>query len=308
MAERKYGEANTAFEKLSGYLNADEMAKEADYRHAVQYADANDFDNAVSIMTQLSKTGYKDAEDKVLEIQYRNGVYLLVEEANYSEANKIFTRLAKKKYDGADEMQKETQYLWASALIEDEDYVGAYKKLVNIKKYSDVKEVLEALEEVIYKEGQRLYYNKKYSDAKAHFDCISSYEDSNKYLTLITAHQFTGWSGSALSIVNKLSAIFYFEDASQLLLLKDDIAEEFLRGTWNGNGYYFTMNDEGSISYNLPWFDYGDYYKISNGEVLLFPKNKENSTKKLFFIEAITPDCIEVFCYKNSRTYTLNRQ
>lgn len=307
MAARNYDGAKTGFESVSGYMNADELVKEVDYRHAVQYADANEFDKAISIMSALEKQGYKDAADKGLEIQYRKGVYLLMEKSNFAEANKIFTQLAKKKYNGAEDMQKETQYLWAAALIEDEDYVGAYKKLIGIKNYSDVKEVLEALEEVIYAEGQNLYYSEKFSDAKTRFDCISSYRDSKKYLTLIGAHASDVWYVSD-SMVDSLVNIFYFEDAAELLLSTQAIGEKFLCGAWKGDGYYFTMDDEGSISYDLPWFDYGDFYKIEDGHILLHPEDNENDTKTLFSFLAVSPDCVEVFCHKNNRTYTLYRQ
>lgn len=305
MAARNYEGAKAGFESVSGYLNADELAKEADYRHAVQYADANEFDKAISIMTALEKIGYRDAADKVLEIQYRKGVYLLMEKANFAEANQIFTQLAEKKYDGAEEMQKETQYLWAGALIEDEDYVGAYKKLTSIKNYSDVKEVLEALEEVIYVEGKNLYYSEKFSEAKKRFDCISSYGDSKKYLTLIGAHSSSRFVSD--SEVNSLINIFYFEDASELLLSTQAMGEKFLLGRWRGDGYYFTMKEDGHINYNLPGFNYGDYYRIEDGIMLLYPENYYNRTKALFAFRAVTPDCIEVFCYQNNRTYTLYR-
>ena len=307
MSARNYADAKTGFESVSGYMNADELVKEADYRHAVQYADANEFDKAISTMSALEKLGYKDSADKVLEIQYRKGVYLLMEKANFAEASKIFTQLAKKKYNGAEDMQKETQYLWAGALIEDEDYVGAYKKLTGIKNYSDVKEVLEALEEVIYAEGQTLYYSEKFSEAKKRFECISSYSNSKKYLTLIGAHTSNSWSVSD-SMVNSLINIFYFEDAAELLLSTQAMGEKFLCGTWRGDGYYFTMKDDGYINYNLPWINYGDYYRIEDGIMLLYPENSYNNTKALFAFEAVSPDCIEVYCYQNKRTYTLYRQ
>jgi hypothetical protein len=68
------------------------------------------------------------------------------------------------------------------------------------------------------------------------------------------------------------------------------------------------MKDDGYINYNLPWFNYGDYYRIEDGIMLLYPENSYNSTKALFAFEAVTPDCIEVYCYQNKRTYTLYRQ
>jgi hypothetical protein len=310
MAARNYADAKTGFESVSGYMNADEMAKEADYRHAVQYADANEFDKAISIMSALEKLGYKDAGDKALEIQYRKGVYLLMEKANFAEANKIFTQLAKKKYNGAEDMQKETQYLWAVALIEDEDYVGAYKKLIGIKNYSDVKDVLEALEEVIYAEGQNLYYSEKFSDAKTRFDCVSSYRDSKKYITLIDARGFSALSDPE-GTVKELVDIFYFEDAAELLVSSTDVACYFLLGNWktSNGGYYFKMelsdDDEYSFwsSYNLPW--YGGSFMIEDG--IYSVSNDSYEDKPQYRFTLITPDSMEVYCYKNGTTYTLYR-
>ncbi|MBR5309164.1 MAG: trypsin-like peptidase domain-containing protein, partial [Clostridia bacterium] len=105
---RSCEDAKAAFENISGYMNADELAKESEYRHAIQYADANEFDKAVSLMSELEKLEYKDSSDKVLEFQYRKGIYLLTVEENFAQANKIFTNLVAKNYDGADKMQKET--------------------------------------------------------------------------------------------------------------------------------------------------------------------------------------------------------
>lgn len=68
------------------------------------------------------------------------------------------------------------------------------------------------------------------------------------------------------------------------------------------------MESSGSISYDLPWFDYGDYYTIRNGEVLLYPADNENNTKILFEITALSDDSINVYCHKDSRIYSLYRQ
>lgn len=308
---RNYGEAKSGFANLSGYRNADELAKEADYRHAMQYADANEFDEAIGIMSELSQLGYKDASTKLQEIQYRNGAYLLYEKHDYKEASKIFSQLSKENFDGAEEMENETQYLWALDLVEKQAYVDAYKKLLLIRGYSDVDEALDSLTELIYRQGKSLYYQGKYSDAAKLFKCVSDYADSKKYSTLIEAHSWKNISAYQHvpdGLTNKLISIFYFEDASELLLSYQAIAEEFLRGTWRGDGYYFTMKDDGHISYNLPWIDYGDYYKISGGTMFLYPKNNEKDTRKLFSFEAVTPDCIRVYCYKNNSSYTLYRQ
>ncbi len=310
MAERKYGEANAAFEKLSGYLNADEMAKESNYRHAVQYADANDFDNAISIMTALSKMNYKDSAEKLLEIQYRNGVYLLQEKGDFKAASKIFSQLSKAGYDGAEEMENETQYLWAFDLVEKEFYTDAYRKFASIRDYADVEDCLDALSEWMYLEGQTLYYAESFSEAKELFECISSYADSKKYITLIDARGYSAWTDPE-GTAEKLVDIFYFEDAAELLVSDTDIACYFLLGNWRtSNGsYYFKMelsdDDEYSFwsSYNLPW--YGGSFIIEDG--IYSVSNDSYEDKPQYMFTLLTPDSMEVYCYKNGTTYTLYR-
>ena len=305
MEARQYQQAKALFDTLPGCYSADELSLEADYRYALQLADANDFDSAIDIMKGLSGSGYKDAASQLMDIQYRKGLYLLYEEESYSTASTLFGQLAKSGYDGAADMQKEALYLWAWALYDKEKYIDAYEILEGIRGYSDVNDVIVNIRELVYLEGQILYYEGKYPQARDHFECISFYADSQKYLTLITAHTS---SFSSTYIVDDLIDIFYFEDAADLLLSKNQFGIEFLRGRWTGDGYYLNINKDNYLSYNLPWFNYGEYYKIEDGKVLFYYENRPNDTKALFKITAITPDCIQVFCYKNSRTYTLYRQ
>ncbi len=308
METRKYDEAKSAFEMNPEYLNSEEMILEVDYRNAIQCADANEFDKAIEIMGSLEKSSYKDAAEKKLEFKYRKGVYLLLEKQKYMDADSIFNYLVRMKYDGAEEMQKETQYLWAKALIEEDNYVDAYTKLDDIKGYSDAKEVQQSLVETIYAQGQSLYHSGKYDEARENFRCTydSDYADSEDYLTLIYAHGY-GYPKFSGKTAQALEEIFYFEDASELLLSNYQIAQDFLTGRWKGDGYYLKMRDDGHISYNLPWFDYGDYYTIVDGTVLLYPENDPWNKKALFDITAITPDCIEVYCHKNGTSYVLYR-
>lgn len=306
MEDRKYDEAKAKFENLSGYLDADEFSKEADYRHAAQLADANKFDSAFKIYSTLSENGYKDAKAKVLETKYRKGVYCLYEKNEYTNASNIFSQLSEDGYSDAEKMWKETQYRWACAMIEKKNYTDAYVKLDSIRGYSDVNDLLPTLTECVYLEGQKFYREGKNRDAKKCFDCIPSYRDSKKYLTLIDTYGFL-WAISD-DRFEKLMDLFYFENTAEMLLFKQSVAEKFLLGTWRGEGHYFTMDREGSISYSLPYIYFGDYYEVSDGDVLFFPEDNMGNTKQIFHIEAITPDCIEVFCFKNNKSYTLYRQ
>ena len=53
----------------------------------------------------------------------------------------------------------------------------------------------------------------------------------------------------------------------------------------------------------------GDFtYSIEDGHYILTSKSDKNKTYKQFYITAITPDCLEIYCYQNKRTCTLYRQ
>lgn len=306
MEKRNYDAAKQVFSSLSGYMQADSLVKEADYRYALQCADANDFDEALKIMAELEQNGYADAQEKIVELKYRNGVYLLYKEGQFIKAGQIFAILAREGYEPAEEMVMEASYLWAMDMIDNEQYVDAYQLLSNIKDYSDTEEVMEVLAEILYLEGIDNYHKGNFGEASKAFRCIGDYADSPKYLTLISGRS-PQWDVED-SLLEDLITIFDFEDAAEVLLCSQELAEQFLCGTWRGDGYYFTMDEDGGISYNLPWLDYGDYYKIEDGMVLLYPDEDENDTRQLFAFAAISPDCVDVYCYKNSRVYTLYRQ
>jgi len=208
-------------------------------------------------------------------------------------------------------MFNEAKYLWACELAEQEQYLSAYIKLYSIRDYSDVNEFLAVLTDVIYCEGQELYHEGQYTQAKSYFECIDPYLDSDSYLTLIEAHQpdirLFLLHSSITEFVNKLIDLINFEDASQLLL-SEDYADHYLRGTWKGDGYYFTMKADGHISYNLPRIEFGDYYRIEDGVILHYPEGKRDQTRASFSLSAISRDCIVVYCHKNGQSYTLYRQ
>ena len=296
-----------------GYDGADEELNRLYYEFALYSAQKNDFDTALEVMTRLQETGYADASYKVAEFHYSRGNYLLQEEKDYAGAYEAFSTAAELEYTGAEEMKKETVYREAIALIAEKEYVKAYRKLKEIPGYRDVDSSQKALEENMYQLAQRHYRSGDYEQAEYYFTALAAYEDSLRYRQLINARNIQSGSFYASSFmlrktIEDLAGMFYFEDTAQVLLSNKVVAEEFLRGTWKGGGYYFTMDKEGDISYNLPWFSYGDYFTISNGEVLLYPENNEKNTRPLFYIEATSPTSISVYCYKDCSSHMLYLQ
>lgn len=306
MENRNFGQASQLFSGLSGFLKAEDLARESSCGYALQRADANDFDTAVEILRDLNKEEYPAAEETLLSVQYRQGCYLLYEQADYKEASKVLNGLISQDYPPARNMKEEIEYMWAMSLVEQGQLTEAYRKLKSIQDYADVTEYMEVLSERIYMDGQHLYGKGKYSEAKEYFNCVRPYSDSKKYLTLIEARN-AFWSDPEES-VKELLEIFSFEDAAKVLLCRKELAEVFLRGTWRGYGQYFTMDSEGNIQYSLPDIDYGDYYTIQDGVVQFYPKNRESAAKPVFGLTAISPESMKVYCYSDRRSYTLYLQ
>ncbi len=330
LAARKYDDAKSAFEELGEYRDATELVNEADYRHAAQYADANDFQSALDMYTALSEKDYKDAADKVNDTNYRLGIFTLYELEDYDEAYKIFLELHQGGYEKADEMCKETQYLWAWEYANNEEYIKAYNKFESIQDYSNVDEVLEELSEILYLEGQKMYRDGEYSAALERFVCIPEHSRTKDYLLLLYVRGVDSTrtlSSSAIlsmlgyghrlfsyeSQVNELIDIFNFEDASELLLIDQSLATAFLVGTWKSSGGYYQLkfDQDGTCTHtNLPYYtDYefkSSYYYIHEGEFRIFETIKTNY-KVQYTIELITPDCMEVYCNKNKSTEILYR-
>lgn len=273
MENRQYTKAKELLETIPGYLNADDLMLEADYCHAAQLADANDFINAIRKYNLLASQNYKDSKAKALETRYRQGLYIMYEQQNYLAA---YTNLKNSDYN----------------------------------EMSNISEVRNELRELLYQEAVMYYRKDELDIAKSRF--VDNYKDSDKYLLLIKGKQPFWWyfNDNNKKDAEKLIDLFYFEDTPKVLLFNHEVATVFLEGTWRSStgGKYFTMNKDGYISYNLPWFNYGDYYKISDGDLLLYPKNDESATRSLFSFSAITPNQIEVYCHKDGSTYILTRQ
>lgn len=277
---------------LAAYIEAGRLMESREYARAAEAFD--DLGN------------YEDASNLTNESNYR--LALQYADKNIFHASVILlNKLGEVNYSNAKEKTQEIQYRWVWSLIDEGKYNEAYDKLKILGNYPGAKETLNDLTELMYLEAQTFYAKNSYVEAEKLLNRIKSYKDSSKYITLIKAHDQPTYFNTE-SNVNSLIEIFYFEDAAELLLSNQLYAEQFLLGKWCGDGYYFTMKESGNISYDLPWFDYGDYYRIENGKILLYPENDESKTKTLYEFTAISPDCIVVLCHKNGKTYTLYRQ
>lgn len=81
-----------------------------------------------------------------------------------------------------------------------------------------------------------------------------------------------------------------------------------LVGYWSGGNYHFKMEEDGHITYNVPWFDYGDYYNLYDHVIYVYPEGKEYDSRDLFKFTWVSDTTVKVYSYKNGLTYTLYKQ
>lgn len=297
-SSKEYKTAVSLFDRLGGYRNSKTAKQEAYYQWAEDFAENNDFDEAIAMYATIGS--YKDAAELMLDTRYRNACYL-ISQGSYGEAETTLHQLSIGNYAKAGAKLKELYYLWALDYIEDEEYVDALAKLKFAAGYADASQLLDDVRDLAYVQAVSYYYAGQDDLARNSFTVLGSYRNSNDYITLIEAR-----SGTASN--RALFALIGFEDANELIMRFHNSAQAFLTGNWKGSGYYFRMDDKGYISYDLPWFKFGHYYRIENGFVLFYPKDERNNTRKLFAITIIDYNTIQIYAYKNNHSYTLTRQ
>ena len=333
---QQFSLAESKFRGLDDYRDSKAMVLESRYRKAASFADEGRFSEAINEYTNLGLQDYKDSKALVNDTLYREGIYFLTEQNNYSGALSIFEKLHKAGDARADEMIKETKYEWAYQRADLKMWIESYELFNEIEDYKDAREALSILRDIIYEEGQTAYRDKEYTTAVKYFIPIISYADTSKYIALIDCIRCSIVGLSAIDRLEKLTiekelsnlstvpgyemisssedaiecllSFIDFEDAGEILI--DRYGYTYLMGTWRTNdwAYYFILNESHYSSYNLPWFSYGDYYRIESGDYLLYPDGHQNDTRALFHFYPITSNCMQIYCYKDGSIYTLYKQ
>lgn len=308
VVEQQYDGAVAAFEKLKDDPRAKIAASETKYQKAVYYYTSGDFEAA--------STAFKDAGD------YRNSVLMeqdsrcqlaakLVAETEYDEAFLILQKLIREKYEPATQ-QMYLAYLSKAELFASKNaYAEGFELLLKAEKYGDISAQLPSFQEHAYQEAAEMYRDGDTIKAKRIFTKLGSYLRAEDYLVLIktidAGYDFWKYTDEDME---KLISLIGFEDAAELVVAYNTIATKFLMGSWKGHGYYFSVEQETDANYigfNIPAYDYGDYYLFVGGRMIAYPEKDSTATKLFFKITVISEDCIEIFAYNGGATYTLYR-
>lgn len=307
MTKGEFDVAKEYFESMSGYLYADEMVYETDYRKAEKYADSDDFAPAVTIYRNLARNEYRDAEQKLIETKYRQGMYMY-DIGNFESALKVLGEV-RNEYEPAAYAFADIQYIWAMELIGEENYLKAYNVVMYAPENFDENDI-SVIKDYVYQKGQLWYHEKSYDNSLECFETLGDYKDSDKYITIINMLDFFN-SDKAEKKVAYLKTIFDFEDVSEILLSNQELASEFLKGKWRTKDgkYDLYMHSDGSVEDGLPALNGYEncYYYIENGEYRVYFDVYDNY-KVAHKFEAVSPDSIKVHCYADNNTYILYRQ
>jgi len=302
-----YDAAIEAFKSLGIYREAPAALKQARYLQAGQVLESGAYLDAAALYEALGN--YMDAPDKAIEARLMRAD-ALAGGGNFEDAKKLLGELIDEGCEQAEEALVAVYKRCAADYADKEQYIKACSELLELEDREgvDVELQIARYRKKAYNSAISDYRAGDYAAATALMEALGDYEEAETYLFLAKVHTKTAWiTADALSTVQKLSVLILKEDAAELLLSKQELAEQFLAGYWEGDGHYFSMESDGYISYDLPYVDYGDYYYIEDGVVLLYPEEDPNATEELFSIRVITVDCIQVYAYQDGKTYTLFR-
>lgn len=281
MESGQYDDAEKTLSTLSGFLNADELNNETKYQKALQLAEENSYDTAVSIMQLLSESNYKDSAEQYNIIRYDEAHYYINVKNDTLTAYKRMKVLAESGYQNAqDELSELKEKLYSE--MKNSYKSSDYQKVINISG------VLED-----FKDSEK-------------YGLLASIKNENYYLT------YQGKTYTQDQIAPVLLGMTNFEDAKKMLVYNMNIAEPYLKGTWktkNGN-FYFTIKNNGSSNFNIAWKDDGKkYYTIYKGDYISFNKTiTEKGAVKQLKITPVSKKEIKIYSYRNKQTYTLYKQ
>lgn len=268
-----------------------------------------DRDYEIAINSLSSIEDYKGSSELTLEAKYRWAVKL-ADEGSYEKAISLYEEIRKEGYEVSEEETNEIYYAWGLKLIEDEQIIEAYEKLLLADDdYLDAWQIADDMKEQIYLMGVDFYRSNRFVKAKNCFEVVGIHLDSDAYLTLIECHQQS--NAEYLNVtadVSELIPLIEFEDTAEIIMSNTVYAEDFLKGTWKGGSNYFTMESDGSIDYNIPCIIYGDTFSIEDGIIYFCVKETLNDKRPCYRITIINENCINVFAYRNGKTYALYRR
>lgn len=321
MENGSYGEAIALFQSLGNFDDAPDRILEAKYRQANAYLEAGSYTEAIVFFEALGN--YEDSPELLKEATYLKADELQ-NDKKYKEAYVLFKQLGNYK-----ESEKEllaTLLLWEAEALSSDQLKSAQEFVDTVKLDSSQYELFySAISVFIFNHTDASYwweegYWRASNHAKNTYNLLtllpSTYKATSQYLELFYV---LVKDGSIYDLfyehANLVETMWSVAPFMQSLLEEfGSVMPPFMRGTWKGSGYYLTFTDQGDdgiySSFDLPWVAKPSgtkYYEIID-MVYCWIDADNNRLADVFYFEIIDYNTINVFCYKNNRTYTMYRQ
>lgn len=306
------------------YLPESEEAAQRQMQVRIQWAEKlslnKEYIRAQSVLKPISQM--EPIPAKMQEIQYDYAKYLLNEEQNYGAAYQEFVALGT--YRDSELSAPEAAEKWIREALEHSDIFQAAR-------IRDTVQLSRSQGKELYKElyTRDIYDYSPASGASCSYDTndlsvrrillemlpAGSYPNKAKLNTLLTSLDVE-WPGKFVRDHKELLEELWYMPVVQNIVRNDQCIDEWLLGTWRtqNNSHYFilTQADSGgyTTSYNVPWVSKPagtKYYEIRN---LTYVHTDEDSNvlAEVYRFKLLEPDKIEVYAFKNQKTYTLVRK
>lgn len=274
------------------------VATECAYAGAQSMIDKGNYGEARHVLNWIFF--YKDSPELLIECDCMEARFeMSVGETEKAKA--ILSGISDRK--DVEELLLECDYQKALNQKSQGELIEAFDLFATLGGYSDSENQWRELKALIYEQGVYLYQIGGYVVARQYLEKSVDFGREGDYLRLIPAHITT------ISDVTAIYDLIGFEDTNDLLL-SDKYIDEFMLGRWEdyeGNFVEYYKNNQGDLqsNYNLPWTE-GKYYELKEG--VHFNGSDEVGWTKQWSYRIVTADKIEVYCYKDGKTYMLYRK
>ena len=229
--------AQSEFEALGDYKDSAQRSKEARYVYAEKLMAANNWADAVSLLSQISD--YGDAQQKQAQATYE-WANALMADGNYTDAREKYLSLGE--YESAASRAQECLYQTAAASLNDGNPLSAIDALLQLGTYRDSALLLQR---AYYTAGDASYNAQDYNAAAEYFLQAGNYSDAYRraagclYTPAVAAME-VGEYALAADMFEKITG---YQDAKALLAQCRAMQGNALleQGDYEGAAAYFDL-------------------------------------------------------------------
>ena len=305
LSQGKIDEAKAGFQALADYLDAPTQVEECDYRNAALLLGKGEYDTAKTAFLALSD--YSDATKKAQECDYQkaNGLYAGKE---YIQAKTLYLSLGE--YSDAGNKAMDCDYQigiqYYDSYNKSQDKAAIQQALTLFKSlgsFQDSVSYFEKCQTAIYLKGVD-QMKEDLDVAEGYFELIKDFKDSTNYIDTIETLKMDTVQGQYEGLLK----LWDFQPARDILVYI--YAEYLLIGDWEGEGCSFSLKVESqhmNCVCSLPLYN-GRYFVIRDGMLYVGNKTDMSDAKEQFRFTFSDPDNMQIYCYKDSKTYSLARK